>query len=128
MSFLLQGRKNNKRRGGNAAPGVGGSRPSFRSTTSVLGQRGGGRQGMMMLQQKPTTKAKETTAVQKNSLQPVTPHQELQTALSMEEGKFLIPTRRQVTPTRQFLSAKCKFDILSANNVSLFFDYFTKQS
>lgn len=88
MSFLLGGRK--KRRGNNAPPqsGFGVNRPSVRSTTSGVGQRGGGRQGMMMLQQKPTTKAKETTAMQKKSVQPVTPHQELQTSYSMEDGKF----------------------------------------
>ena len=93
MSFLLGGRK--KRRG-MAPPPQGGNRPSFRFDTS--GNRGGGgRQGMVMLQRKPTiTQIHEATDLQQKSVQPVTPQQHSQGVISMKEGKMstvIAPTR-----------------------------------
>ena len=93
MSFLLGGRK---KRGGVAPPPQGGNRPSFRFDTG--GSRGGGgRQGMVMLQRKPTiTQIHEATDLQQKSVQPVTPQQHSQGVISMKEGKMstvIAPTR-----------------------------------
>lgn len=85
MSFLLGGRK--KRRGGFAPPpGGGGSRPSFRPGIAG-GNRGGGRQGMVMLQRKPKTMDKVDADPQQKTVPAVTPQQQSNGVISMEEGK-----------------------------------------
>ena len=84
MSFLLGGRK--KRRGFASLP-EGGNRPSFRPDTG--GSRGGGQQGMVMLQRTPTTTNNGMTDMQQKTAQLVTPQQQSQGVISMEEGMFV---------------------------------------
>eukprot|EP00977_Amphora_coffeiformis_P026656 scaffold28883_cov123-Amphora_coffeaeformis.AAC.1 len=81
MSFLLGGRK--KRRG-LAPPPQGGNRPSIRFDNS--GSRGGGQQGMVMLQRNTSiTQANQATDLQQKYAKPVTPQQQSQGVISMEE-------------------------------------------